>query len=106
MHIQEGKKEENHRTRKKIRLLQRDDEAMTLKIQPSSSEKDGECENNGGRLEERCLEWRNKTHMYGTDITKGINEIRCCNFVSHFFFHLVCPGTKFRLESYLLFSFK
>jgi len=50
MHIQEGKKEENHRTRKKIRLLQRDDEVMTLKIQRGSSEKDDEYEENGGRF--------------------------------------------------------
>jgi len=50
MHIQEGKKEENRRTRKKIRLLQRDDEAMTLKIQPGSSERDDEYEDNGGRF--------------------------------------------------------
>jgi hypothetical protein len=50
MHIQEGKKEENHRTRKKTRLLQRDDEGITLKIQPVSSEKDDEYEDNGGRF--------------------------------------------------------
>lgn len=75
MHIQEGKKEENHRTRKKIRLLQRDDEAITLKIQPGSSEKEDEYEDKGGRLEEKCLKWRNKKHIYGVDITKGMNEI-------------------------------
>jgi hypothetical protein len=55
MHIQEGKKEGNHRTGKKIRLLQRENEAVTLKIQPASPEMDDEHEDNGGRLEEKCL---------------------------------------------------
>ena len=70
MHIQEGKKEENHRTRNKVRLLQRENETVTLKIQPASTEKDDEQEDNGGRLEEKCLKWHNKTYIYGTDITK------------------------------------
>jgi hypothetical protein len=67
MHIQEGKKGENHTRTKEIRILgEKENEAVTLKIQTVLPERrKAELEENGeGGLEEKYLKLSNKRYQH------------------------------------------
>jgi hypothetical protein len=66
MHIQKGKRstleERNNKT-----TCRKENEAITLKIQPVSPERRDGRQEKAGRLEEKCLKWNNNRDAYRRD---------------------------------------